>query len=124
MSSSGRDSQFVERIAAAKKMLGKYPNRIPVIINIYDRCTSLPEIAQKKYLTPDDMTVAQFTRVLRDKIELKESQTLFLFCCSNDGKKTLLCGSDTMFSVYSNYHKEDLFLHVIYSSEDTFGSAQ
>lgn len=120
MTVSKSDPLFAERIATAKKMLGKYPSRIPVIIDRHSTCV-LPDLVQKKFLVPDDMTVAQFIQLLRLRIKLTNTQSIFLFACRDDDKKALVTGNDSMAQVYTEHHQKDLFLHFVYSSEDTFG---
>eukprot|EP00048_Salpingoeca_helianthica_P022412 m.18050 g.18050 ORF g.18050 m.18050 type:complete len:128 (-) comp7283_c1_seq1:204-587(-) len=119
-----RDLPFERRKEEASRMLTKYENRIPVIVVKHSR-SSLPDIEQKKFLVPQDLTVSQFQVILRKRLRLDSAQAMFLFVekLHGDGKKDhiLLPVSDSMSGVYNTNKDPDGFLYLIYSNDDVFG---
>tara|TARA_Y100000389_G_scaffold190855_1_gene216204 strand:- start:1888 stop:2253 length:366 start_codon:yes stop_codon:yes gene_type:complete len=106
------------RKAEAVKIMGKHPDRIPVICEKSAQCSvQIPDIDKIKFLTPKDMVFGQFVYVVRKRIYIKPSQAIFLFI----NNTTLPHSSDTMTSVYEKYADPDGFLYCKYSGENTFG---
>ena len=58
MSNFQKEFTFEERKAKAQKICEKYPDKVPVIVEVYDR--NIPPLDKNKYLIPSDFTVAQF----------------------------------------------------------------
>jgi len=106
-----------KRRAEATRILEKYPDRIPIIVEhaAKDR-TGIPTIDKNKYLVPADLTVGQFVFVVRKRIALQQSQALFLFV--ND---KLPPASALMSQCYKENKAEDGFLYCRYAGEDQFG---
>ena len=73
------ESSFTKRHSEAMRIRQKYPERIPIYVTKNPSCKDLPDIKNKKYLVPLDLTVGQFIFVLRKKIELPPECALFLF---------------------------------------------
>lgn len=103
------------RIKESNKILLKYPNRIPIIVEKYKDC-KLNDIKKKKYLVPKNMEFKQFIYVIRRSIELESSQSLFITV-----NNKLVTGSKQMGEIYEEDKNKDGFLYVIYTSENTFG---
>lgn len=82
------ESYFLEKKAAeAKRILTKYPDRIPVIVEKAARST-LPEIDKKKFLVPGSMLCGEFKYIIHKHLTqqlagtsdaLSAEQTLYLF---------------------------------------------
>ncbi|XP_021895961.1 autophagy-related protein 8i [Carica papaya] len=106
---------FEERLEESRDIIGKYPNRVPVIVERYSK-TDLPEMEKKKYLVPRDMSVGQFIHVLSNRLHVAPGRAIFVFV-----KNTLPPTATLMDSVYESYKDEDGFLYMCYSSEKTFG---
>lgn len=104
------------RKAEAEKILNKYDNRIPIIVERESSCKSIPNINKNKYLVPGDLTIQQFHYVIRRRLELAPNDAMFLFC--ND---TIPASSSTLDSIYAKYKDPDGFLYIFYSGENTFG---
>jgi GABA(A) receptor-associated protein len=104
-----------KRIEEAKRILEKYPNRIPIIVEKDPRC-KLPEIQKYKYLVPDDLSMAQFMYVIRKRIKLKAEESIYTFI-----NNKIIAGNTMLSSVYEKNKSEDGFLYVIYTAESTFG---
>jgi GABA(A) receptor-associated protein len=101
----------------ADRIMRKYPDRIPVVVT-KSKYSNVPEIDKQKYLAPLDLTLGQFQFVIRRRLKLAPEKALFLFI---NGE--IYCPSVLLISIYEQQHdKEDGFLHMMYSGENTFGS--
>lgn len=109
------DSDFNKRCQESKRIMNKYLDRIPVIVNKSDN-SNIQDIDKKKYLVPRDMYISQFSYIIRKNIKLNESEALFITINNN-----LVPTNITMSEIYKKDHNEDGFLYVVYSSENTFG---
>ena len=107
-----------QRSAESSRVLQKYPCRIPVIC---ERCSqgfsALPKDSKCKFLIPDDMTLGAFLVVVRRRLELNESQAIFLYV----GHKLLIPVSTNFRQIYDQHKDEDNFVYVSYASENVFG---
>tara|TARA_Y100000817_G_scaffold304092_1_gene286720 strand:- start:1490 stop:1843 length:354 start_codon:yes stop_codon:yes gene_type:complete len=110
-----RKNSFEKRYQESKNILAKYPERIPIIVEKYEGC-ELPEIDKLKYLVPKDMTMPQFIFVIRKRIKLDPSQTLFVMV-----NNTLVGSSKLISEIYDELKDKDGFLYVTYTNENTFG---
>ena len=109
---------FAKRKEESEKILKKYKNKIPIIVE-KNKNADINDIDKHKFLVPLDMTVGQFIYVLRKRIKLTEKEALFIFI-----DKTLPMTSSTLGSLYSDYKKRtdfDGFLYMSYCNENTFG---
>jgi len=107
-------SSFMKRKNESELILAKYPTRIPIIVERYNK--SVPEIDRKKYLVPDDLSMSNFLYVIRKRLKMKAENSLFLFV--NNKIPNM---SRTMDGIYDKHHDEDGFLYVKYCKESTFG---
>ena len=110
-----RKNSFERRHQESNNILAKYPERIPIIVEKYVGC-ELPEIDKLKYLVPRDMTMPQFIFVIRKRIKLDPSQTLFVMV-----NNTLVGSAKLISEIYDELRDEDGFLYVTYTNENTFG---
>ena len=102
----------------ANRIINKYPERIPIICEKYDKNNvSVPILDKTKYLVPVDLTVGQFMFVLRKRMKLPSEQAIFLFV------NGIIPSSNTLVHELYQQHKDvDGFLYVGYSGENTFGN--
>ena len=108
-----------ERRAESKRILEKYPDRIPVIVQRSPRSSEgIPEIDKSKYLVPQDLTIGQFIYVIRRRMKLESTKALYVF--TEDG--TIPPTASLMSSIYNKYKGKCSFLYILYSGESTFGS--
>tara|TARA_B100001063_G_scaffold229121_1_gene241073 strand:- start:3442 stop:3843 length:402 start_codon:yes stop_codon:yes gene_type:complete len=105
---------YEDRKEESDRIREKYPTRIPVIVEPYDH--NVPMIDRKKFLVPDDLSFANFLYVIRKRIKLDPTKSLYLFV---NGK--IMNTSIYLTSVYDKHKDEDGFLYVVYSAETTFG---
>ena len=105
---------FEKRQAEAKRILLKYPDRFPVIVNVTDE-SNLPPIDKHKYLVPN-MTVGELQYVIRKRIKLAPEQAMFMFCNNTLPSTTMLVAQ-----LYAQHKDPDGFCYVTVSGESTFG---
>ncbi len=109
-----RNSQSIsQKREIVRNLYSKYPEKIPVIIEAH-RHISIDKI---KYLVPFDLLVHQFFYVIRKRLNVDPSVSLFMFTESN----TLLKGSDTIGSIYTQHKNEDGFLYFKIVKEKSYG---
>ena len=104
-----------ERLTESKKIIDKYPNRVPVIVTKNNKC-KLKGIDKNKYLVPNDMTIGQFVYTIRKRLELKPELALFFFI-----NNKVVATSSIILDIYNNEKSEDGFLYIKYQDENTFG---
>ncbi len=105
-----------ERISYSTKLLYKYQDRIPVIIEKTEHIT-LPNY---KYLIPKNLSVNEFMCIIRTKINITDKQAIFTFVKSGNGY-SLIPMNETIENVYSIHKAEDNFLYIKFGIENTFG---
>ena len=103
------------RCQESQKILLKHTTRIPVIVEKHQKC-QFEEINKKKYLVPKDLPMHQFVFIIRKRIKLESSQTLFIMV-----NNSLVSSSELLGEIYEKYKDMDGFLYMKYSSENTFG---
>uniref|UniRef100_A0A6C0KCL8 Autophagy-related protein n=1 Tax=viral metagenome TaxID=1070528 RepID=A0A6C0KCL8_9ZZZZ len=114
---SFRQKTTDERRNEVYRLLKKYPDKIPLIIEKSKSCNVINDTIVNKLLVPAELTVGQLLYTLRQRIMLTPEQALFIFFNNQIVNTTY-----TMRQVYlEHYNKEDEMLYAIYSSESTFG---
>lgn len=125
-----------ERVAAVQGIRDKFPNKIPVIVERFKKVSksqtseiipipihcqekSLPCIDKVKYLVPRELTVAQLSTIVRNRLSLCQTDSFFLFTSSG----TMLSMSRTVAELYEVSQDQDGFLYVEYASQETFGGS-
>ena len=112
-----QNHSFEKRANEAQRILDKYPDRIPVIVEKDPRCKDIPDIDRKKYLVPDDLSMANFMYVIRKRIKLSPEKSLYLFV---DGTN-MVPTSQLIKHIYQEFSSPDNFLYIMYAGESTFG---
>lgn len=120
------NNSLEERLSHANKILSKYPDRIPVIIDSYDENLYLDK---KKYLVPPDLTVGQFLLVLRKRLKIKEDKSIFMFVLDdkiphpylNRGFKNRFRIIPSCSELISNYVGKDKHVYGLAGFESVFG---
>lgn len=107
---------FEERKAEHENMKKKYPNRTCVYLE-KARGSKLPDIDKNKFLVPNDLSVGQMMHVIRKRLTLDASKSIFLFTEKNTVPMTM----QTIGELYKMYANEDGFMYMTYNAEDTFG---
>mmetsp|Transcript_4476 Transcript_4476/g.13660 ORF Transcript_4476/g.13660 Transcript_4476/m.13660 type:complete len:120 (+) Transcript_4476:172-531(+) len=105
-----------KRMDVSKKILEKYPDRIPVIVEKMPK-SDVPEIEKKKFLVPVDITVGRFAHEIRKHMQtFNPEKALYLFV-----NNVLPPTAALMSQIYHQYKDEDGFLYIKYAGETTFG---
>jgi GABA(A) receptor-associated protein len=110
------DSEFSfdQRKSEADRILLKYPDRVPIIVEPSEKCKI--EIDKKKYLVPSDLSMGQFLFVIRKRLKLPAEKALFMFIGSH------IPSSSSMLSLlYDQHVSPDGFLKITFSEENVFG---
>lgn len=107
---------FEKRIEEANRVLAKFRDRIPIIVERAER-SELPEIDKKKYLVPHDLTFGQFMFVLRKRAKLPSEKALFCYV----GDCYLPPTASLIHTLYQQHKDKDGFLYMRYAGENTFG---
>lgn len=112
-----KDYTLEQRKEECEKIKNKYANRLPIICEKSPN-SRLKEVKKTKFLVPDDMTVNQFSFLIRRGIELSQECALYLLV---DGVYSLI-GNQTMKEIYIKYQdKDDGFLYILYAEEESWG---
>ena len=111
-----KDHTFEVRSHESAKILAKYPDRIPLIVEKVANNSILPQISKSKFLVPSDITITQFMFIVRKYLKLDPSVSIYLFC---DG--VIPNASETISTTYINHKDADGFLYLFYAGENTFG---
>jgi len=104
-----------QRIQESSRILAKYPDRCPIICYTEDK--SLPLLDKHKYLVPMDLTMGQFSYVIRKRIKLNPEKAIYMFV----NNQYLMPSSAIIQELYEKNKDEDGFLYISFSSENTFG---
>lgn len=107
---------FEQRLSESTKIMKKYEERVPVIVLKSSR-SHLPDIDKNKYLVPAELTIAQFLHIIRKRIDINSTQSIFIFI----DDKTLPPTSSTFSRLYTDHKDKDGFLYLTYCQENTFG---
>jgi len=104
-----------ERLVESSKIIVKYPDRIPIIVEKSIK-SNIASIDKNKFLVPNDITVGQFVYIIRKRIELTPEKAIFVFI--NNILPPTACN---MKEIYEQHKCDDGFLYIEYSGENTFG---
>jgi GABA(A) receptor-associated protein len=107
---------FEKRTLEANRILIKYKDRVPVIVEVADGQEGDLTLDKKKYLIPYDLTIGQFLYVIRKRIKLEPEKALFIFF-----NNSLPLPTSTLGSVYKMHKDPDNFMYCVISLENTFG---
>lgn len=106
---------FEQMKSEADRILKKYPDRVPVIVEKKNG-SGLPEIDRQKYLIPAHLPFSALSYVIRKRLKLDQTKALFMFV-----NNTLLSQTMLLSQIYKENKDTCGFLFVIYTEEDTFG---
>ena len=106
------------RLAESEELRRKFPTKLPIVVERYDREATLPMLAKTKFLLPREFSMRQFAMFVRDRAALNSSQSLFLFI----NRKVLVSMTSSLQEVYDMHKDDDGFLYVTYASQEVFGN--
>ncbi|KAI8636302.1 symbiosis-related like protein, partial [Parasitella parasitica] len=105
----------------SKRVLAKYPGRIPIICEKV-LGNSIPNIAKQKYLIPSDLCLGQFIYAIRKGIRLSEEKAIYMYIDGNlPTVADLYLSCNSLANLYGKFKDEDGFLYMNYAGENTFG---
>ena len=107
---------FETRQVESAKIRAKFADRVPVIVERTSTCQSIALIDKRKFIVPIDLTIAQFTHVIRKRLHMLSSTAIFIMCVD-----TLPPASSTIGELFASHSDADGFLYVTYSGENAFG---
>ena len=111
------NNSLEKRQEESSRILKKYPDRIPIIVECSSNSTIAPEKLDKnKYLVPKDLTVSQFLYILRKRIKLRPEESILIFIVNQ-----LPPTSEQMYKLYNQFKDQDDFLYCQISGEHSFG---
>jgi len=110
-----KQASLEERQQKSASIRSKHPERVPVIC-VKDPRSPIPDIDRNKFLVPADLTVSQFSLVIRKRVKLPSDTAMHLFIRNKWPNPTSL-----MSTIYDEEKDEDGFLYITYSGETTFG---
>jgi hypothetical protein len=111
-----------ERISESNRIIAKYPDYIPVIIDCSEK---LGQLRKQKFLVPAEVSASHLLHSVRKQFESKKSDAIFMFC-----DDTMICPTTMMKTIYANYKIKnkitdggdtDKFMYIYMASETTFG---
>ena len=108
---------FEKRKAESNRIKERYPDRLPIIVEKNSNCKMLPDIDKNKYLVPKDLTIGQFSFVIRKRLKITKETAIFLFC-----NKVIPPTSEILQSYLADKEDSDGFYYFTYSGENAFGS--
>lgn len=117
---------YESRCNESARIREKYTSRVPIIVHRSPYEKDIPAINRRKFLVPDDLTMAQFMYVLRRRIELSSEKSMFLFVGDSIDKSkrnsgALVPTSRTIGQIDHQYRDTDGFVYIMYAGESTFG---
>ena len=111
-----KNKSFDERLTESTNIRKKYPTRLPIIVERYNKCKNINNIDKNKYLVPDDLTLGQFIFTIRKRLKLTPEKALFVFVNNSVMPSSLLIKE-----IYEKNKDKDGFLYMNYTGENTFG---
>jgi GABA(A) receptor-associated protein len=100
----------------AERLLIKHSNKVPLIVEKSNN-NNLQTLENNKFLIERHVTIGKLLYLIRSKINLKASESIYLFV-NND---IVPATGQTIGEVYDMYKDDDKFLYVTYSPENSFG---
>lgn len=111
-----KEHTFDERQKQYDYIINKYPDKIPIICEKNYNIKDIPDIDKNKYLVSANITIGQFIYIIRKRIKINETQTLYFFI-----NNTIPSSNQLLYQIYNMYKDQDGFLYITYTLEDTFG---
>ncbi|KAI3384078.1 hypothetical protein SNEBB_008913 [Seison nebaliae] len=108
---------FATRKEEVASIRVKFPNKVPVIVEKYEKEKTLPHLDKTKFLVPQELTMSQFVTIIRNRMRLNHTQAFYLLV----NNKSIASMSTTLQQVYQQECDEDGFLYMTYASQEMFG---
>ena len=105
---------FDQRKYESTKVMKTHILNIPIIVEPEN--DKILRIDKTKFLVPKDLVFSQFMFVIRKRLKINSTQSIFMFI-----NNSLPPHSETIQTLYEKYRDNDGFLYLKYSFENTFG---
>jgi len=105
-----------DRKLYSAKLITKYPDRIPVVIEPHSKLLKTEKMEKNKYLMPRNIKITEMMVIFRTIIKIDSSKAIFIFV-----NNSLIPMRDTVEELYNTYKDQDGFLYITYAYENTFG---
>ena len=114
-----KEKTLDERKEYSKKIMEKYPTRVPVIIkkSKNDKILQDTITGYSRYLMPKNLSISEIMFIIRNKLDLKPEQAIYLFVNGS----TLVPMNECLSNIYNLHKSEDNILYIVYKAENTFG---
>ena len=106
-----------ERKEKCNNILKNNPKKIPIICERHIN-SRFQAIKKTRYLVPEDLYLYQFSMIIRRKLNLDESEAIFLLI----NGKTTFSGDTLIYEIYNKCKDVDGFLYICYEGELVFGN--
>lgn len=116
MSQFKKNNPFDKRKEEALRITKKYIDKIPVIVDVFEKDINDLRLEKYKYLLTHDLTVGQLLYIIRNRLQLTPEKAIFIFF-----NKKILPTSEFIGNIYKTNKDPDGFLYAMISSENTFG---
>ncbi|XP_032881828.1 microtubule-associated proteins 1A/1B light chain 3C-like [Amblyraja radiata] len=110
---------FAARKGESTLIRSKYPQKVPVIVERYPGEVYLSSLERTKYLVPQDVIMGHFNAIIRNRLALTSSQTIYLVVKN----RSLTNMSATIGEVDQEFKDSDGFLYISYASQEMFGAS-
>ena len=111
-----------KRQAESARIIQKYPDRMPIIVEPCEMNSSTPVIQKTKYLVPKNFTVAELLKVIRKQIPaLTAEEALFVCVIMPDKTIEMPPITENISTIYATAKHEDGFMYFNYTKQVTFG---
>jgi hypothetical protein len=110
-----------QRESESERILAKYPNIIPVIVESRNKDLNLKK---NKFLVPYDVSSSHLLYAIRKQLNLDEKKSIFMFY-----DEVMISTTQMMSDIYEKYKEKNLigkknndkFLYINVCIENTFG---
>merc|ERR1711908_64671 len=117
MKSAFKNSKsFEDRAQDSAQIKREHPGKTAIIVERASNEKNLPILDKSKFLVPAHVTMHEFTRVLRRRLELSPGQALFLMT-----QKGMPAGTQSLAELFEKDGDDDGFLYFTYAAQETFG---
>lgn len=109
-------NSFEKRKEESTRLKERFPDKIPIVLEKTES-SLLPNIDKQKFLIQKDLTIGQFLHIIRSRIKLDASESIFLIIDYNVIPPT----ANTLGEIFEKHGDKDGFLYMSYSAQMIFG---
>lgn len=108
---------YDNRETESNRILAKHKGKIPVVIEKNEK-SNVPELDKYVHIIAENITIAQILLLIRKKVKLQSSDSLFLTI----GNYEYIPGlNENLKDLYEKYKDPDGFLYLMYSKLEAHG---